>query len=198
MDNNNNTRVYHGNIRAVDIARTLKGEFHRGNYVVQTYGKPDKIVLQIATRQHLQSGGQTALTVNLNDIDDGVMVGIQKQKWLGIAASIGTSAIATVMNPWNLLSRIDDIAQDIESLSLVDDLWGVVEKRVQLSGAGKQLSEKLRRVTCAYCGAAIKTGEPNCVACGAPLGEVQPVTCGNCGFVCSPNETYCPNCRKLF
>ena len=80
MDTNNNTRVYHGNIRAVDIARTLKGEFHRGNYVVQTYGKPDKIVLQIATRQHIRSGGQTALTVHLDDTDDGVMVGIQKQK----------------------------------------------------------------------------------------------------------------------
>ena len=197
MDTNNNTRVYHGNIRAVDIARTLKGEFHRGNYVVQTYGKPDKIVLQIATRQHIRSGGQTALTVHLDDTDDGVMVGIQKQKWLGIAASIGTSAIATVMNPWNLLSRIDDIAQDIESLTLVDDIWNVIEKRVRLAGAGKQLSEKLRRVSCSYCGSAIKTGESNCVACGAPLGDVQPITCKHCGFVCSPGEKICPNCKQV-
>jgi hypothetical protein len=196
MDNNNNTRVYHGNIRAVDIARTLKGEFHRGNYVVQTYGKPEKIVLQIATKQHLQSGGQTALTVNLNDTEDGVIVSVQKQKWLGIAASIGQSAIATVMNPWNLLSRIDDIAQDIESITLVDDIWDIVEKRVRIAGAGMQLSDKLRRVTCHYCGSAIRTGEPNCVACGAPLGEVQPVTCKNCGFVASPGDHHCPNCHQ--
>mgnify|MGYP001557672381 CR=1 FL=1 len=196
MDNNNNTRVYHGNIRAVDIARTLKGEFHRGNYVVQTYGKPDKIVLQVATKQHLQSGGQTALTVNLNDTEDGVIVSVQKQKWLGVAASIGQSALATVMNPWNLLSRIDDIAQDIESLTMVDDIWGVVEKRVLLAGAGKNLSEKLRRVTCQYCGSAIRTGESNCVACGAPLGDVQPITCKHCGFVASPGDSHCPNCHQ--
>ncbi len=196
MDNNNNTRVYHGNIRAVDIARTLKGEFHRGNYVVQTYGKPDKIVLQIATKQHLQSGGQTAITVNLDNIEEGVIVSIQKQKWLGIAASIGTSAIATVLNPWNLLSRIDDIAQDIESITMVDDIWTVVEKRVQLAGAGKQLSEKLLRVTCQYCGSAIRTGESNCLACGAPLGEVQPIICRNCGFAASPGDRICPNCQQ--
>jgi hypothetical protein len=196
MDNNNNTRVYHGNIRAVDIARTLKGEFHRGNFVVQTYGKPDKIVLQIATKQHLQSGGQTAITVNLDNIDEGVIVSIQKQKWLGIAASIGTSAIATVLNPWNLLSRIDDIAQDIESITMVDDIWAVVEKRVQLAGAGKQLSDKLLRVTCQYCGSAIRTGESNCLACGAPLGEVQPVICRNCGFAASPGDRYCSNCHQ--
>ena len=196
MDTNNNTRVYHGSIRAVDIARTLKGEFHRGNYVVQTYGKPDKIVLQIATKQQLRSGGQTALTLHLNDTDDGVIVSMQKQKWLGIAASIGTSAIATVMNPWNLLSRIDDIAQDIESITMSDNLWDVIEKRVQLAGAGKQLSSKLRRVTCEYCGSAIRTGESNCVACGAPLGNVQPITCGNCGFVCSPTDQVCPNCHQ--
>jgi hypothetical protein len=195
MDNNNNIRVYHGNIRAVDIARTLKGEFHRGNYVVQTYGKPEQIILQIATKQQLRSGGQTALTLHLNDTDDGVMVSVQKQKWLGIAASIGTSAIATVINPWNLLSRIDDIAQDIESITMIDDIWHVVEKRVLLAGAGKQLSQRFRRVTCQYCGSAIKTGEASCIACGAPLGESQPVTCQQCGFVCSPTDTICPNCH---
>lgn len=125
------------------------------------------------------------------------MVGVQKQKWLGIAASIGTSALATVMNPWNLLSRIDDIAQDIESITLVDDIWEIIEKRVRLAGAGKQLSQKFQRVTCEYCGSAIKTGEPSCIACGAPLGDVQPITCGNCGFVSSPDEKICPNCNHL-
>jgi len=191
-----NTRVYHGNISAVDIARALKAEFHRGNFIVETFGKPEKIVLQITTKRNLRSGGQTALSVNLTDLEDGVIINIENQKWLGIAASMGLSAISTAINPLNLLTRIDDIAQDIESLSMTDDVWSVVETSVRLAGAGHQLSQKLRRVTCEYCGCAIQTGEPNCVACGAPLGNVQPVTCKACGFVGSSTDKYCSNCHQ--
>jgi len=135
-----NTRVYHGNISAVDIARALKAEFHRGNFIVETFGKPEKIVLQITTKRNLRSGGQTALSVNLTDLEDGVIINIENQKWLGIAASMGLSAISTAINPLNLLTRIDDIAQDIESLSMTDDVWSVVEASVRLAGAGHQLS----------------------------------------------------------
>lgn len=196
MQNNISTRMYHGNIKAIDIARALKSEFHRGNYIVQTFGKPAKIVLQIATQRSLRSGGQTALTVNLNDVADGVMVGIEKQKWLGVAASMGITAISTALNPINLLSRLDDLAQDIESLQIVDNVWEVIDNRARLAGAGSQLSENIRRVTCEYCGAAVKTGESTCIACGAPLGEVQPKTCRSCGFVAASTDRYCPNCRQ--
>jgi len=196
MQNNISTRMYHGNIKAVDVARALKSEFHRGNYIVQTFGKPNKIVLQISTQRNLHSGGQTALTVNLNDVEDGVMVAIEKQKWLGVAASMGVTAISTALNPINLLSRLDDLAQDIESFQIIDNVWAVVDNSARLAGAGTQLSEMLRRVTCEYCGAAIKTGEPNCIACGAPLGDVQPKTCRSCGFVALHSDQYCPNCHQ--
>jgi hypothetical protein len=198
MQNNISTRIYHGNIKAVDLARALKSEFHRGNFMVQTFGKPNKIVLQITTQRALRSGGQTALTVNLNDVDDGVMVSVDKQKWLGVAASMGVTAISTVLNPLNLLSRLDDLAQDIESLQIVDNVWSVIDNRARLAGAGTLLSEKIRRVTCEFCGTAVKTGESHCIACGAPLGEVQPTTCRFCGFVTSAADRYqyCPNCKN--
>jgi predicted Zn-ribbon and HTH transcriptional regulator len=167
MQNNISTRIYHGNIKAVDLARALKSEFHRGNFMVQTFGKPNKIVLQITTQRALRSGGQTALTVNLSDVDDGVMVSVDKQKWLGVAASMGVTAISTVLNPLNLLSRLDDLAQDIESLQIVDNVWSVIDNRARLAG-------------------------------GAPLGEVQPITCRFCGFVTSAADRYqyCPNCKN--
>ena len=56
-----NTRVYHGNISAVDIARALKAEFHRGNFVVETFGKPEKIVLQITTKKISNQAGKPPL-----------------------------------------------------------------------------------------------------------------------------------------
>ena len=196
MVNQTNTRVYHGNISSLELARALKAEFHRGNFVVQTFGKPKKIVLQITTDRNLQSGGQTALSVNLTDIEDGVMINIDKQKWLGVAASMGVSAISLAINPLNLLSRIDDIAQDIESLTMIDDVWGVIETKVKLAGASFDLSEKFNRVTCEYCGTAILPGEPNCIACGAPAGDIQPIACKFCGFVCSSDDDHCPNCSR--
>jgi DNA-directed RNA polymerase subunit RPC12/RpoP len=196
MDRSNNTRAYYGNIYALDLARALKAAFHRGNYAVQTYGKPEKIILQISTHRQISKGGQTALTVHLTDIPDGVMVSMQQQKWLGVAASLGVSALATAVNPWNLLSRIDDIAQDIESLNLIDDIWKTIEQRVHLAGASTRLSQKLARVTCPYCYSAIQTGESQCTACGAPLGEVQPYACPHCGFLATPGETVCRNCHQ--
>jgi RNA polymerase subunit RPABC4/transcription elongation factor Spt4 len=72
----------------------------------------------------------------------------------------------------------------------------VIESAARLQGATLQLSERLRRLVCEYCGAANPVGEATCVACGAPLGRVQPRTCQNCGFVIRTGEAACPNCKK--
>ena len=46
------------------------------------------------------------------------------------------------------------------------------------------------------CGLAVEHQlEGRCIACGAPLGEVQPSTCANCGFVVQKEEKICPNCK---
>ena len=189
-------RIFHGNITTQDIARNLVAHFHRGNLRVQQVGSGEKIAVQIASTNTPTSGGQTALSVTLQKVEDGVLVELGQQAWLGVAASLGMSALTALRNPLALLGRLDDIAQDIENLQLTEEIWRVVDATCQTAGANFELSARLRRTVCLYCSTANPIGEANCVSCGAPLGEIQPGTCRNCGFVLKNPERYCPNCGK--
>ena len=189
-------RIFHGNMRPNDLAQALIGEFNQGNLRAQQIGRNQEIVVQIGTREFRRSGGDTAMTVTLKKVDDGVAVQIGNQSWLGIAASLGTTALAAFRHPFHLLGRLDDVAQDIESLQISDRVWEVIEKTARLKGASFALSERLRRMVCTYCNTANPVGEPSCIACGAPLGDSQPVTCPNCGFVVQREERICPQCHK--
>lgn len=170
--------------------------FNRGNLRAQMVGSADSLHVQIATRQGATSGGQTALTVQIQKVADGVMVGIGEQAWLGVAADMGQTVMSALINPMNLLGRLDDIAQDIENLQIVDNVWQVVTKAAQAAGASTQISERLQRLTCEFCGTANPVGQGSCIACGAPLGNIQPRTCPACGFVVLHGERTCPNCQK--
>lgn len=189
------TRIFHGDLKPSDIARDLIAQFNRGSYQVQQIGRDPKIAIQIATHRRAHSGGQTALTVTIHQVDDGVSVQVGEQVWLGVAASLGFTALRAIRNPLTLISRIDDLAQDIESLTLGENIWEAIEKSARQHGVGKVLSDRLRRRTCPYCTTANPTGESRCIACGAPLGEIQPQTCLNCGFVVGHLERVCPNCH---
>lgn len=187
-------RIFHGPISPSDVARALLAEFNRGNLRAQAFGENEKMIVQIGTRQGSTSGGATALTVTLESSEDGVMAEIGQQAWLGVAASLGTTAMWALRNPFSLLGRLDDLAQDIENLQLSERVWQIIDAVARSAGASRALSERLRRVTCDYCGTANPVGEASCIACGAPLGKLQPGTCPRCGFVIRPGETKCPNC----
>jgi RNase P subunit RPR2 len=189
-------RIFHGSIEPSDIASALIANFNRGNLRAQQIGSGDRIAVQIATNPIAKSGGDTALAVTIQKFDDGVSVQIGQQTWLGVAASLGTTALSALRNPFNLLNRLDDLAQDIESLKLTDQVWETISNVVHASGASYELSERLRRMVCEYCNTANPVGESSCIACGAPLGSVQPTTCLNCGFVIRNQETICPNCKR--
>lgn len=189
-------RIFYGDITPGDFADALSAHFHRGNMRTQAVGEPNNLKVQIASMRNAATGGQTALTVHLRAVEDGVMISVGQQAWLGVAASLGQSAIATLMNPWNLLHRLDDIAQDIESLTLVENVWKVIAKVARANGASQQLSKRLRRLSCEYCSTANQVGAPSCVACGAPLGSLQPKTCNHCGFVLKAGESVCPQCGR--
>ena len=189
-------RIFHGNMRPDDLAQALIGEFNRGNLRAQKLGSGSQVIVQIGTRDHPQSGGQTALSVTLQQVADGVSVQIGQQAWLGVAASLGETAFSLWRNPWNILGRLDDLAQDIENLQLSDQVWVVIENTARAMGASFELSERLRRLVCPYCQTANPVGESNCIACGAPLGPEQPRTCVHCGFVLKTGETVCSNCGK--
>lgn len=189
------TRIYHGDISPSDIARDLIAHYNRGAYQVQQIGRDPQIAIQIATRRSSQSGGQTALTITIHRLEDGISVQVGKQAWMGIAASLGVTALSALRNPFALIGRLDDIAQDIESLQLNEEVWQVIERTVRQYGLGKDLSDRLKRYACPYCNTANPPGESRCIACGAPLGDIQPRTCLNCGFVVQTFELACPNCK---
>jgi len=189
-------RIFHGNISPADFARNLIANFNRGNLQVQQIGSGSHLAVQIASRQMVSSGGKTALSIDIQTVQDGVSVQVSKQEWMGMAASLGYSALAALVNPLNLLSRLDDIAQDIESFQLTDEVWRVIESSAHAQGAGFELSERLRRIVCEYCGSANPVGQSNCIACGAPLGGTQPRVCKHCGYVITTNENICPNCKQ--
>jgi RNA polymerase subunit RPABC4/transcription elongation factor Spt4 len=187
-------RTYHGNIAPVDIGRALVAEFDQGNMQAQIIGGGDRIVVQIASRTFRNSGGQTAMAVVLEKVEDGVMVQLGDQQWLGVAASMGQTALSALRNPLTLLGRLDDLAQDISSIQLAETIWQTVQRTAEAAGASHQISERLRRTECVYCGAAAPVGEPTCPACGGPMGTAQPKACGKCGFVPPAGARQCPKC----
>ena len=189
-------RIFHGEIDPKDFAQALVGEFNRGDLRAQTMGRDKNLVVQITSRESPQSGGQTAMAVILRKVEDGVAVQLGKQDWMGVAASLGQSALYAWRNPWSLIERLDDIATDIKHLQLDDQVWEVIEKTAKALGANYELSERLRSVVCIYCRTANPVGESHCIGCGAPMGDTQPITCMNCGFIIKKGEQVCPNCGQ--
>jgi RNase P subunit RPR2 len=189
------TKIYHGDITPSQVAQVLTARFNRGNLRALQYGHGKQVIVQVGSRPGSNSGGQTAMTVTLQQVPDGISVQVGKQSWLGVAASLGTTALAAIRHPFNLLGRLDDLAQDIESINLTDEVFETIEAAARAAGATFELSERLKRMVCEYCNTANPVGTASCLACGAPMGSSQPSTCPRCGFVIKNNETTCPNCK---
>jgi hypothetical protein len=189
-------RVFHGHINPSEVAQAIEAEFNQGNTQTQVLGQADNMTVQIASSQYARSGGKTALTVNIQSIPDGVMIQVGEQEWLGVAADLGATVLATLINPMNLIGRLGSLASDVSSLQLTDHLWDIIGRMVNASGATHQISERLSSITCSYCNAANPVGQATCLACGAPLGNEQPKACGKCGYVLVHDEKFCPNCGQ--
>ena len=112
---NMDRRIFHGNIQPGDIAQALLGEFNRGNLHAQALGQARKMAVQISSRVGAASGGHTALTITLQSTDEGVMVEIGQQAWLGVAASLGQTALSA-------LRPLHDAAIDHHHVLRGDDL----------------------------------------------------------------------------
>ena len=162
----------------------------------QQRGRPDNLVVQIGTAQRRRSGGSTAMTVHLSAVEDGVHVNLGEQQWIGLVASLGQTALMTLLRPTSIFGRLDDVAQDISSLTLADRIMDSLKDTASTYGASYEISRRLRRLTCPYCATANPVGDPSCVACSWPLGYSQPIACDNCGFVSEAGTELCPNCRE--
>lgn len=189
-------KIFHGEVKAKDFADALVGRFNQSNLTATQDKSGDQYIVQISSRQYARSGGQTALGVTIQQNDDSVTIKVGKQTWLGIAASLGSTLIQLGRNPLSIIHRLDDVAQDLQNLQLDDQVWDVIEEVAETLGASFEISKRLRRTGCAYCNTANPVGQPRCIACGAPLGGSQPVTCNNCGYVAAPGDVKCTNCRQ--
>ena len=187
-------RTYHGDVEPKDIANAILAAFNQGNLRCQTIGQGDKVLVQIATRDHGRSGGRAAMSVTIQKVADGVTVGVGQLEWLGVAASLGQTALSALINPWNLLHRLDDLASDISSLTLEEKIWDSIERYARTAKATKLISERLSSINCPYCDTANKVSVPSCVSCGAPLGTGQPIGCPKCGHVMPGKSAFCSNC----
>ena len=191
------TKIYHGNLTAENLTKAIVTRFNTDELSSNFAKSGDQYVIQIASRRDAPSGGKTSIGLVIQQLEEGIAVKIGKQDWLGIAASLGLSALSFRLNPLNIIGRLDDIAQDIENLSLDDRLWEVIDDVASTMGASQELSERLRRVACEYCNTANPVGQPRCIACGAPLGDSQPRTCPKCGFVAAEEDSNCTNCGEV-
>ena len=143
------------------------------------------------------AGGDTTVSVILQKVEDGVAVQLGQQAVARYCRQSWHHCLAAIRNPFNLLGRLDDLAQDIQNLQINEQVWQAIDEVARVAGASQELSNRLRRTVCPYCRTANPVGESSCVACGAPLGDVQPQTCPYCGFVVKSSETICPNCKRL-
>jgi len=189
-------RVFHGKISPELLAECLLVHFNRGNLEVIKLGDGDQVAIQIRSKRDRNAGGETALGVTFQKVEDGVAVQVGSQAWAGIAASLGFSALAALRNPFNLIQRLDDIAQDLEYIQLTDEIWKTLEANARFIGSGYDISERLSSIACEYCLTSNPAAAPNCVSCGAPLGKLQPRSCRNCGYILLQADRYCPNCRR--
>lgn len=59
------TKIYHGDIQAQEVAKALVNQFNRGNLMAKMAKSGEQFLVQIASRRDAKSGGQTALGVTI-------------------------------------------------------------------------------------------------------------------------------------
>ena len=132
-----NRRTFHGPVSPEGMAQALLAEFGRGTLRAQQIGQGDHVEVQIASRPGHASGGPTALTVQLQSVEDGVLVQIGQQAWFGVAASLAQTGLWALKNPWTLISRLDDLAEDLASIGMADRVWSVLTNAAEGAGASQ-------------------------------------------------------------
>jgi len=190
-------RAYHGDIDAEDMARALVVQFNQGETRAQWMrGKAGRTVVQVQTRKREYRDPEGAITLHLTPSKTGIVVSMAEQRWLGVAADLAKSGLLTLLNPWNIINELDDIARNVRRIQLRDEVWNAVELYCRTVGSGSGVGPGPQHVVCPYCGTPNELGSMICQACRAPLAEAQPVACSRCGFLNDPDARYCVNCQE--
>lgn len=192
------TKTYYGDFDLNDFVRFLAASFRDENLDVRLTRSGEKSLVRFVSSRFARSGGQFGLNVILTPFEDGVKVSVQDPEALGVAASLGKTAIVTLINPRNLFARLDDVAQDLENITLDDSVVKIIDVYMKEHHLSLRLSERLSRSVCEYCQSTNAYGVSNCVSCGAPMGAVQIKTCSACGYGMPVDAVRCSECGKRF
>ena len=189
-------RAYHGKIDSEALARALVVQFDQGDTRAHWMrGEQGRAVVQVQARRRERGDPEMTVTVQITSSATGVVVSLAEQRWFGVAADLAKSGLLTLLNPWNIIGELDDIARNVRRIQLRDELWEAVEGYCRGLGAGIGVGPAIQRVTCPYCGSPNPVGELLCYACRAPLAAVQPIACPRCGFLNAPEVEICQNCH---
>jgi predicted RNA-binding Zn-ribbon protein involved in translation (DUF1610 family) len=190
-------RTYHGDLDPDEIANALLAQFNQGAFAAQRLGQGDRALVQVGTRDQ-RGRMENALTVTISKIPDGVNVAVGDQQMLDAAADLAQAGLGALFNPLSLVGKLGEIASDVSSFSLPQQVWETVDKYCKSVGAGLGASPAQMTVACPYCGVTNPAGAPTCLGCGAPLGEAQPVYCPQCGQVAPHGAKFCSRCGAKF
>ena len=187
-------RTYRGQeASARDLADALVTRFNDGRLVAHANGPDDHIIVQIVARE-MRRRARAALTIAIIQHEDAIEVSLGEHQWLGPAADIAESALRGWFRPMSLLGEIAEIADDLQTLQLPQQVWEAVDHYMESAGAKLGLAEDHKLVACPFCGVGNPVGEGQCSACGGSLVSVQPRTCPECGKIVPQNAVFCHRC----
>lgn len=189
------TKTYYGKFQVNHFLNFLAATFRDQNLDVNVSNHGKRNVVRFVSSRGAKSGGQFALNLILTEFEGGVRIDIGTPEGLGVAASLGKTALFTLLNPYNLLVRLDDVAQDIENITLDQSLLKEIERYMRTNHLTLKLSSSLSKTVCEYCHSINDYGKSNCVSCGAPMGDTLLKTCPRCGFAMKNKLSRCPQCK---
>ena len=186
-------RTYHGDLGPDEIANALLAQFNQGTFAAQRISQGDRALVHDGTRDR-RNRVENALTVTISKTPDGVNVAVGDQQLLDAAADLAQAGLGALFNPLSLLGNLGEIASDVSSFSLPQQVWETVDKYCKSVGAGLGGAPEKMTIGCPYCGVANPPGSPTCSGCGAPLGSAQPIYCPQCGQVAPHGTQFCSRC----
>jgi DNA-directed RNA polymerase subunit RPC12/RpoP len=193
-DRRPDVRTYWGKISADGLARALVENFNTPDSRAQMTGDRSRILVQIGNRRMESADPTTAITVGIVQDEDSITVTMGQQKWMGLAADLAKTGIMALINPWYLLNELDDVARNVDWLTMRNDVWQAIDGYCQAVGGSLGVPAEVKYVACPYCRSTNPIGQAKCSTCGAPLGDYQPVTCPKCGYLLVWNKRFCTRC----
>ncbi|HEC22967.1 MAG TPA: zinc ribbon domain-containing protein [Chloroflexi bacterium] len=188
-------RTYRGPVTARGLAEALVIRFNTGHLIARASGSDDHMIVQIIAREgKWDQRTRAALTISIIQSQNAVEVSLGEHQWLGPAADLLDAGLRGWFRPFSLLGELSEIAEDIQTLQLPQQVWEAVEHYVESVGAKLGLAEEDRMVACPFCGVGNPVGAGQCSACGGSLAGVQPKACPQCGKLSPPTARFCSRC----